>query len=384
MCAATLGSKKLGPATYGAPLRIERPKCIEFGIGKISSAGQWATNKEVKRTLVISDQYNAVRVDQLDLPGEVFVQGDLVSEPDLISINKVLAVAREVSADLIIGFGGGSVMDTAKLVSVLVSARQSIQDIAGVGNAPQRGVFLMQVPTTSGTGSEVGSRALVTDPGTRQKISVESTYMLADVAIIDPVLTVSLPSAITATTGIDALAHCVEAFTSTRAHPLIDMYARQGIELVGKFLGRAVRDGGDLEARAGLCYASCIGGYCLGPVNTTAGHAISYPLGTRHNVAHGLANAVIFPHTLAFNQQATPGKTREIAGSLGFADGDTFAGAYQFCSGLGIGMRMGQLGVSESDLEPMVEEAFKIRRLLDYNPRKMSKESILEIYKASL
>ena len=210
--------------------------------------------------------------------------------------------------------------------------------------------------------------------------------MLADIAIIDPELTVTVPPFITAATGVDAMAHCVEAFTSKRAHPLIDGYALRGIELVGANLKRAVEEGGDMQARAALSLASFFGGVCLGPVNTTAGHAIAYPLGTRHNIAHGIANALIFPHVLAINAPAVPEKTALVCQALGFAGAsseEVLKGAYAFCESLGLDMRLRAYGVPESDLEVMATEAHSIRRLLDWNPVDLSHEAIVQIYKAA-
>ena len=236
------------------------------------------------------------------------------------------------------------------------------------------------MPTTSGTGSEAGTRALVTDPATQNKLAVQSRHMLADLAVVDPDLTLTVPPAVTAATGVDALAHCVEAYTSRKAHPLIDLYALEGIRLVGRFLARAVRNGGDREARAGLALASLYGGFCLGPVNTTAGHAVAYPLGTRHHIAHGLACALIFPHVLAFNAPAAPDKTAAILESLGLAPGESEtairAAALEFCQALGIDMRLSRHGVPEADLGAMATEAHAIRRLLDNNPRDISQPEI--------
>jgi alcohol dehydrogenase class IV len=211
--------------------------------------------------------------------------------------------------------------------------------------------------------------------------------MLADLAAVDPDLTLSVPPAVTAATGVDAMAHCVEAYTNRQAHPLIDGYALQGVGLVGRFLPRAIADGGDREARAGLSLASLYGGFCLGPVNTAAGHAVAYPLGSRHHIAHGAANALIFPHVLAFNAPAAPQRTAAILAALGLAPaaepGAVFAAAYGFCARLGIEMRLSALGVPEDDLAAMADEAYAIRRLLDNNPREISREQILAIYRAA-
>jgi alcohol dehydrogenase len=373
------------PAAEGwsRPLTITRPSRIEFGPGKAAFLGEWAISQGVGRTLVVADAFNATRVECLALPGAVTVFGEVKPEPDLPNLEKLVAVARESGAQLIVGFGGGSAMDIAKLAAVMVEETRPFRDLVGPNKAGARQALLAQVPTTSGTGSEAGTRALVTDPQTLSKLAVESVHMLADLAIIDPDLTMSVPPAVTAATGIDALAHCVEGYTSKRAHPLIDMYAIQGINLVGKYLKRAVEDGSDVEARAGLALASLYGGYCLGPVNTTAGHAVSYPLGTRHKMAHGLANAVIFPHTLAFNAPAEPAKTEAIATMLGLDPANLLMSAHAWCEGLGVEMHLSKLGVPESDFETMATEAHAIRRLLDFNPRDISKQQIAAIYQAA-
>lgn len=370
--------------SWSRPLTITRPSRIEFGAGKVAFMGEWAASHGVTRTLVVSDAFNAARVELLGLPGEVSVFAEVKPEPDLPNLLKLVAVAREVGAQLIVGFGGGSAMDIAKLAAVMANDTRSFHELVGPNKAAPRSALLVQIPTTAGTGSEAGTRALVTDPATLNKLAVESLHMLADLAIIDPDLTMTVPPAVTAATGVDALAHCVEAYTSKRAHPIIDMYAREGIALVGKFLPRAVANGSDGEARAGLALASLYGGFCLGPVNTTAGHAVSYPLGTRHGIAHGLANAVIFPHTLAFNAPADPVKAGDIASRLGLEGGDLKAAAYGWCAGLGVEMRLGALGLGEGDLAAMADEAFAIRRLLDFNPREISREEILGIYRAAL
>jgi alcohol dehydrogenase class IV len=219
------------------------------------------------------------------------------------------------------------------------------------------------------------------------KLAVESIHMLADIAVVDPALTFTVPAGTTAATGVDAMAHCVEAFTNRKAHPMVDLYAIEGTRLVGKYLARAVSDGSDAEARAGLSLASLYGGFCLGPVNTAGGHALAYPLGTRWHVAHGAANALIFPHVLAFNTPSVPEKTRAIMDALGRkASQDirsVFDAAYSFCAELGIEMKLSGLGVPQSDLDAMADDAFAIRRLLDNNPRDLSRADIRSIYEAA-
>lgn len=372
-----------------SPITLIRPHLIEFGVGTAGRLGRWAAEKGYNRILVISDAFNASRIDVLELKGEITVFSEVKPEPDTDNLDKVLATANAADAQLIVGFGGGSAMDLAKLAAVLAGSSQTLHDVVGPNkvHGPRR-VALAQVPTTSGTGSEAGIRALVTDPKTMAKLAVESMHMLADIAVIDPQLTFTVPAGTTAATGVDAMAHCVEAFTNRKAHPMIDLYAIEGTRLVGKYLARAVRDGTDAEARSGLSLASLYGGFCLGPVNTAGGHALAYPLGTRWHVPHGAANALIFPHVLAFNTPSVPEKTQAVMMALGYEPSgnvkSVFDAAYAFCEGLGIEMKLSGLGVPETDLDAMADDAFAIRRLLDNNPRDLSRADIRSIYEAAL
>ncbi|MDE1991943.1 MAG: iron-containing alcohol dehydrogenase [Rhizobiaceae bacterium] len=364
-------------------ITLIRPQAIEFGPGSVSKIEKWIEGR-FHRILVVADAFNSKRVDLLGLSGTVTVFDEVRPEPDIANLNALLAVAEVAKPDLVIGFGGGSAMDLAKLAAVLPGSGCTITDVVGVERVPAKRAALIQVPTTSGTGSEAGTRALVTDPVTQNKLAVQSNHMLADLAVIDPELTLTLPPAVTAATGVDAMAHCVEAFTSRRAHISVDMYAIEGVRLVGKYLKQAVADGSDLEARYGLSLASLYGGYCLGPVNTTAGHAVAYPLGTRHHIAHGAANALIFPHTLAFNAEAVPEKTAAVLAALNAPSHlPVFDAAYDFCAALGCEMKLSRLAVPHDDLPAMADEAHAIRRLLDNNPRDMSPDDILALYEAA-
>lgn len=370
--------------SFAKPVAMVRPPLVEFGKGALEKLSSWVKSKSFAKPFVIADEFNAARVDVLGL-NNTSVFGSIKSEPDIQNLIDAVKSAKLSKADLIVGFGGGSAMDIAKLVAVLIDNEMELIDISGPNRAPERRVGLVQIPTTSGTGSEAGTRALVTDMLGKNKIATESPHMLADLAIIDPKLTQTVPSLITAATGVDAMAHCVEAYTSKRSHPIIDSYAIQGIELVGKYLKRAVENGEDYEARAGLSLASFYGGICLGPVNTTAGHAVSYPLGTNYNLAHGLANALIFPSVLAFNFVAVPEKTKNICKALGFEASSSSAikeGAMNFCSELGLDMQLRAYNIPENALEHMATEAHAIRRLLDWNPVNLPEKEILKIYKS--
>lgn len=330
---------------------------MEFGWGCVAVAGRWAREQGASRILVVTSPSNRHRIDRLELPGEVTVFDRVPAEPDDGDLLALLAAARLVSPDIVVGMGGGSVMDLARLAAVLAGSAQTLAEVAGVDRVRTRRCKLIQVPTTSETGSEVGTRALVRDRTSRQKIAVQSDHMLADLAVIDPQLTVTAPPHLTATTGVDALAHCVEAFTSKRSHPLVDVYAIEGIRLVGRYLGRAVQDGSDRETRSGLSHASLLGGLCLGPVNT-----------------------------LAFNAPAVPDKTSQILAALGLDPTlpvpEIVREVGIFCSGLGCVIRLSELSILSDDLPVMATAVHGIRRLLDNNPRELERDDILEIYEA--
>jgi alcohol dehydrogenase len=368
------------------PITLLQPPRLEIGAGAISRLGQWAAGR--KRIFVVAMAPTVGLVERIGLSGAIETFTDIPPEPDLLAFEGVLAAARRFKPDLVIGLGGGSVMDVAKLIAVLWDTEQSIPDVVGVDKVQGRRSALAQVPTTSGTGSEAGIRSLITNPATFAKMAVESQFMLADIAVLDPALTYTVPAAVTATTGIDALAHCVEAFTNIKAHPLVDGYATLGISLVGRYLARAVADGTDTEARAGMMLASYYGGICLGPVNTAGGHALAYPLGTRLKLPHGLANAIIFPRVLAFNASTRPERTASITTALGFGsvneEKEVLTRASAFCHGLGVEMSLSRHGANEAELPLWAEEAFAIKRLIDNNPRRMDVGDILKIYREAM
>lgn len=363
-------------------ITLVQPARLEIGAGAVSRLGEWAEN--CNRIFVVAMAPTVGFVSRINLKGAVETFVDIPPEPDLPAVEAVLKAARAFRPDLVIGLGGGSVMDVAKLVAVLWDSEQTVLDVVGVNKVLGRRTGLAQVPTTSGTGSEAGIRSLVTNPETLAKLAIESRHMLADIAVLDPELTYSVPSAVTAATGVDALAHCVEAFTNIKSHPLIDGYATLGIELVGKYLARAVANGADTEARAGMMLASYYGGVCLGPVNTAGGHALAYPLGTRLKLPHGLANAIIFPHVLAFNTSARPEKTAAVLTALGLPshadERIVLAGAHDYCSSLGVDMSLASHGANKNDLSLWADEAFAIKRLIDNNPRPLTQADILAIY----
>lgn len=370
--------------TIQRPIILHQPAQLEIGAGTVSHAGAWAKNK---RTFVITATPVLAQVEKLNIKGELLVFSDTPPEPDDQALAQVLKLAKDFKPEVIIGLGGGSVMDLAKLTTVLWDGKQKLTDVIGPNKVDKKLSQLIQIPTTAGTGSEAGIRALVTNSATNAKMAIESPLMRADLAILDPELTYSVPAKITAATGVDAMAHCVEAFTNVNAHDLIDDYARMGIKLVGQYLKRAVADGKDTQAREGMMLASYYGGICLGPVNTAAGHALAYPLGTQLKLPHGLANAIIFPHVLAFNTPTCIQKTTEILAALDLQisanPNEVLNSTYEFAASLGVDMKLSSHGATKENLQGYAQEAHAIRRLMDNNPRNMSEEDILKIYEAA-
>ncbi|WP_424929684.1 iron-containing alcohol dehydrogenase [Amaricoccus tamworthensis] len=368
------------------PITLHFPKRIEVGSGTAATVGDWA--EDLSPVLVITSNSTAAMVDRLKITGTVEIISGIPAEPKDTDLAKAVEAARRIRPALIVGLGGGSVMDVAKLTCGLWDSDQTLEDVAGPNRVRKKCSALAQVATTAGTGSEGGIRGLVTSSDTGMKIAVESPHLLADLAVLDPDLTMSVPGPLTAATGVDALAHCVEAFTSKRAHPLVDGYARMGISLTGKYLARATADGTDADARAGMLLASFYGGLCLGPVNTAAGHALGYPPGTRLGLGHGLAVALLFPHVLAFNASARPNKTAEILAALGLPpatdEAEIAQALTQWCEDLGLTMSLTDHGADPDAMAAWAEEAHGIRRLMDFNPRDMSTGDALRLYRAAL
>mgnify|MGYP000026220831 FL=1 len=367
-------------------ITIRQPQHVQIGSGSAAQIGLWAA--DAQKVLVLTSKSTTLLVEHLQLKQSAEIYSYVPAEPDDYALQAALEHAALHRPDVIIGLGGGSVMDIAKLVSVMWGGSQRLEEIIGADKVLKRFSKLALIPTTAGTGSEAGIRALVTNSKTQAKMAVESRLMCADLAILDPDLTLSVSPSLTAFTGIDAMAHCVEAFTNIRSHQMIDGYARMGFSAVGKYLGRVVADKSDSQARLGMMLASYYGGICLGPVNTAAGHALAYPLGTKLKLAHGLANALMFPHVLGFNQPVCPDKTNEVLSALGGAKTENSASAhkqaYDFCESLSIDMNLSNYGAQASHLRAWAEEAFAIRRLMDNNPREMTVDDIEQIYQNAL
>lgn len=316
------------------------------------------------------------------------VYENIMQEPSVNDFKQTLNAARQFGADSVVGVGGGSVLDVAKLVAALVDSEQQVEDLFGIGFVKQRGKWFACLPTTAGTGSEVSPNAILLDERDNMKKGIVSPHLMADAAYIDPQLTWSVPAKVTAETGMDALTHCLEAYTNKFAHPVVDVYALQGIRLIAANLLRAVRNANDIEAREALALGSMYGGLCLGPVNTAAVHALSYPLGSEYHLSHGLSNAILLPAVMRFNISANPRKYAEVALACGVAPGasdeETALKGVEFITQLskdcGIPTTITELGIPASAVDGMAKAAMGVQRLLKNNPREVTEEDARGIY----
>lgn len=315
---------------------------------------------------------------------------DIRQEPSVNDFKRILDIARKFKADSVLGIGGGSVLDLSKLVATLIDSEQQIEDLFGTGLVAKRGKWFACMPTTSGTGSEVSPNAILLDERDALKKGVVSPYLMADAAYIDPKLTWTVPGKITAETGMDALTHCIEAYTNKFAHPVIDVYALQGIRLIAANLLRAVKEGTDVEAREALSLGSMYGGLCLGPVNTAAVHALSYPIGGEYHISHGLSNAILLPSVMRFNMSANVRKYAEVALACGVEPGandeETAEKGIEFITELskdcGIPTTLTEIGIPETSVGHMAKAAMNVQRLLKNNPRPVTEADAKAIYES--
>ena len=321
----------------------------------------------------------------------VIIHTGINQEPSFQDFISLMEFVAPQNPDIIIGIGGGSVLDIAKLVAAQLGNEQQLKDYVGIGLLKGRAKKLVCIPTTAGTGSEVSPNAILVDNYDNQKKGIISPYLLPDMVYVDPTLTLSVPPAITAATGLDALTHCLEAYTNKFAQPFIDMYAIEGIRLIAANIVAAVKDGNNLEARSNIAMGSLLGGFCLGPVNTAGVHALSYPLGSMFHLSHGLSNALLLPYVMQYNLQADPQKYAQVAIALGCEKGATdlitaelgVEKVKELIANCGIPARLHELGVTKSSIPEMAAAAMKIQRLLKNNPRLIEEKDAIAIFESA-
>jgi alcohol dehydrogenase class IV len=373
-----------------------QPPHIVFGNGCAPQCAGYLAQRGVKRGLLVSstpvlptlgDVKAALQKNGIEIVQALPVD----AEPTRVLFEVVLQFARAEKIDGVLGIGGGSAIDVAKLAAALAHGKQTAPEVFGTNLLSGRKLPLVCLPTTAGTGAEVSPNAILLDEADELKKGVVSPYLVPDAAFIDPLLTISVPPAVTAATGLDALTHCIEAYANKFAHPIVDTYALQGIRLISQNLVRAVRNGNDIEARAALALGSLYGGLCLGPVNTAAVHALAYPLGGRFHIAHGVSNALLLPHVLRFNFSAAPERYAEISTALGLArNGSALTTAehgVDFLSQLsrdcGVPQKLSELNISRDAIPSLAKAAMQVQRLLKNNLRPLTEADAAQIYETA-
>lgn len=327
---------------------------------------------------------------ELQLSVQIF--SDVEADPPIPVINQAVLAAQECHADYIVGFGGGSSMDVAKLVALLSSGKERLEDIYGIGMAKGPRLPLILVPTTAGTGSEVTQSSVVTVSESEKK-GVLSPHLLPDMAILDAELTLGLPSHVTAATGIDAMVHAIEAFTTKRLkNPMSDCVAKESLRLLAGNLHQAVNFGNDIVARENMLLGACLAGMAFTNAPVAGVHALAYPIGARFHVPHGLSNSLMLAPVIRFNidvahsmyaelgQIIKPGlkgssieQASQLADYLGSLAGE-----------LGLPQKLIEVGITERDIDQLAQDAMLQTRLLMNSPREITLKDAATLYREAL
>jgi len=376
------------------------PHKVIIGNGAVSQAGKEAGKLGAKKALIVTDKgvvqaglveemEESLRAQKIDIG--IF---DKV-EPDAPArlVDECAQVVRDKGCDVIIGIGGGSSLDVAKGASILATNKGTIVDYAGTDRVPRRGLSKILLPTTAGTGSEVTRVLVITDEEANLKKAIFSDFVLADIAIVDPLLTVSLPSKITADTGLDALVHAIEAYVSVNATPFSDVLAIEAIKLIAENLPAAYAKGDNLEARFNMILAATFAGLAFTSSGVGAVHALAYVLAAECHLSHGRSNAVMLPYVVDYNRIGSLNKYACITQAMGenieglstYQAGEKLVTSLsRLLDSLNIPTKLGAYGISEADLPKLVEGAMKQSRLFTINPRDLAEEDVKNIFASAL
>ncbi|MCW5852546.1 MAG: iron-containing alcohol dehydrogenase [Anaerolineae bacterium] len=388
--------------------RFHAPTQVQFGVGVARKLGAQAKRLGIGHAFLVTDaglvdseMAHATSRSLVEAGLSVTPYSDVAPDPDIASIQRGAAALRASGADGVVALGGGSAIDTAKAVAVLAAGGgDSIEDYFAPGARRPIPTLppLVCLPTTAGTGAEVTGIAVVTDPTRGIKRTLVSPRVAPALALVDPVLTLTLPPRLTASTGMDALAHAVEAMTSTAANPISDALALAAVDLVGRYLVRAVEQGADLEARTGMSLAALLGGQAFPGALPHLGHAVGHALGTAYHLPHGLACAVALPAILDFIQPEVEPPLQRIAAALGVTPpippvygGETRGGESSTAEQIAalyqrIGLpRLGQaLGVGPDDLPRLADLTLQETDMLSRAPRRPTRDEWMGIFERSL
>ena len=348
------------------------------------------------RVLIISDK-GVARAGLIDRPKAlleaagiaVSILDDTPPEPEVEQANAIVTAAKNSGCDMVVGIGGGSAMDVAKLTAVLLNNDVTLRELLDKAPIPRRGLPTLMIPTTAGTGSETTPNSIVLVPEDELKVGIVSPKLMPDCVILDPKMTLGLPPAITASTGMDALCHAIECYTSKKGNPFSEMIALKAISLITRSIRRAFKTGTDIDARHDMLLGAMYGGMCIATSSTTAVHALAYPLGGKYRIAHGVSNAILLPFVMRFNAVGNEDKFRDVAVAMGLdvdpadskaATGKFIEAIFELNRDLRIPSDLKRWNITAADLETLVEGAAKVTRLLDNNPRPMGKADIRAIY----
>jgi len=369
---------------------------IVFGNGSFQQLPEQIRELQAKRPLIVLDKQLAATgmkeqvVELLKKSGmecQVFDKVD--PEPKISLADEGAKLALKAKCDIVIGIGGGSAMDVAKAIAVLAANKGKAVDYLGLNKVPGPGLPKIMIPTTAGTGSEVTFTSVFVRPDLKKKEGMNSPFLYPDLALLDPLLTVSLPPGPTASTGIDALCHAIESYTSINASPLSELLSLEAIALISENLRTAVHDGSNIAAREKMLLGSLYAGLGLANAGVTAVHSLSYPLGGRYGIPHGLANTVLLPHVMSFNISGAQEKFVDIAEAMGeMVEGLPLREAAYLAveavnalvEDCGIQTNLEDLGISEDDFEEMAKIAMTVARPLANNPRQVTLEDAVTIY----
>lgn len=382
---------------FDRTLTLQQPPRITFGAGCAADAvATFLRERELKRAFVVTSpsvrhHASAIAASLASLGAEIGWADGEPPEPTLAAAETLRERVRVFAPDVVIAAGGGSVLDSAKVAAALHDKPGAISDYFGTNLVPLRRTALVAVPTTAGTGSEVSPNSLLLDQSSGTKKAVISPALVPDTAVVDPVLTLTLPPALTATTGIDALTHCLEVYANRFAHAATDANALEGVRLIAANLPRAVTGGSDIAARSAVALGSLYGGLGLGPVNTAAVHALAYPLGGEYHLSHGASIALLLSHVVRFNAPAMPGRHAALSVALGADPRAPVGDAASECAdrleallrACGAPRGLGTCGIPRDAIPRLAGAALGVTRLLKNNPRPVTREDALSIYSAA-
>lgn len=368
------------------------PGAIYLGSGAIKNISRELIDYGIKKVFLVSDSgvAEAGIVDMVieeirNANVDVSLFSEVEQEPSVHNLDSCFKQFTVSNCDLIVGLGGGSSMDVAKGVSILATNGGNILDYVGIEMVAKKGIPKFLIPTTIGTGSEVTKNAIFTDEAAKKKITIVSRHLLPEVAVIDPVLTVTLPPSVIAATGMDALTHAIESYTSKKATIHTDLYALKAIELIGANLKSSFDFGNDLNIRENMTFGSTFAGIALANAGAGAVHACAYALGGRFGMRHGVANALLLPHIMECSLFGNLHKYANIARVLG---GSTKQKSLQvqaelsceivlqLLHELGMEEKLSDFGVTKANVSELAEETMKNKRLMDNNPKVLTLDEI--------